>query len=394
MKEKTSQQYIYLSYFLVLIGYMTLTISAPLSTYISSSLHLSTEQIQVGISILFFMFSLSAISLSRIADFIGAYQVLRYVQLISIGGLIVIALCHSRSMLYFGFFLIGAGTGCYSSIARLIISKETRDQLQMRHAFANFSMLLVTGPVVSSYIALLCSHINWRLAYLVMAIIEVVLLSFVFVLLRHAPIVKRVITVKAILQGYWLCLIKPYYTINMLFVGICLAIFINLLLGNAHQLLQQLYGVTPSTYSLITLVMTFAYIFGIILLRLLLHKIVEEKARIVCVAALTIGVIWYAFSFHFANHLAAIYLSSIAIGFLVPLSTSCGMLVIHDHHGAAAALYPSSFALIAGIFSLVASHWRWGINAYISSMLILCAIVLVILTLLVQSAKKSVSSHN
>ena len=96
---------------MVLVGYMTLTLALPLTGFMPRNLLITSHQFSYGIAILFLMFSLSAISLSSIADLFGSFRVLKFAQPFSIAGLVIIALSYNYWMFYIGFFLMGGRHG-------------------------------------------------------------------------------------------------------------------------------------------------------------------------------------------------------------------------------------------------------------------------------------------
>jgi MFS transporter, DHA1 family, 2-module integral membrane pump EmrD len=201
-------QLVNLAYLLVFVGYMTLTLSLPLVGMKHASLPGTTADLRYGLSLLFLMFSVSAISLSRLADIVGARRVLAFAQPVSIIGLLIVAASTHVWIMYLGFFLMGAGTGCYSSIARLIISKHTGSATSMRKAFALFSIWVMVAPLCSMHLMIAFAHMHWRLGYVAMAVIELALLVLVACILKKRAIQKDSMHLAPILKGYGYCLMK------------------------------------------------------------------------------------------------------------------------------------------------------------------------------------------
>lgn len=167
-----------LAYFLTYVGYMTLTISMTLTPSLASNLYLSDYVTQIAMSLSFFMFSVSAILFATLSDVFTAKRVLLFSQSLSIFGLVCIGLSDSIYTVYIGFVSLGLGTGCYSSIARALISRNADNNSQMKKAYSVLSVMIIVAPIVSTYLALLLIPISWRAAYFCMATIEVVLFIF------------------------------------------------------------------------------------------------------------------------------------------------------------------------------------------------------------------------
>ena len=273
-----------LSYFMVLIGYMTITLSLPLAGLRLDGL--SSTVFQYGVALSFFMFSVSAIVLSRLTDFLGAYTVLKFAQSISILGLILLACFHNAIIVLGAFFLLGLGTGCYSSISRSLIAQHTRTAEQMRKRFANFSLIFMTGPLISARISLSFVGSKWHMAYWIMAAIEVLLLVGVWFVLHGMVAQTQTIRMKTIWQGYAYCLAKRQYWTNMIIVGVVVALIINVLAGNALQLFNQQYHFSSTRISLALPAVIITYLIGIVLFRVLSNRVPLLWLRVAAVLML------------------------------------------------------------------------------------------------------------
>ncbi|AHB99093.1 MFS transporter [Francisella orientalis] len=70
------------------------------------------------------MFSISAILFATLTDVFTEKRVLFFSQSLSIFGLICLGLSDNIYAVYVGFVSLGLGMGCYSSIARALISRN------------------------------------------------------------------------------------------------------------------------------------------------------------------------------------------------------------------------------------------------------------------------------
>ncbi len=356
-KQPSAKTFTLIAYLLVFVGYMTLTISLHLVGLHSIKLPIDPKGFQFSLSALFLLFSLSAISLSRIADMVGSYRVLTYAQPLSILGLVIVASSINSWMMLLGFCLMGAGTGCYSSIARLLIAKHTPDHHTMRKAFAWFSIILIVAPLASSYLSIYSIHIiSWRLGYALMALLECIVLITVAHYLRKTTATKHALNIKEILAGYFYCLRQPYYLLNMLFIGLGVTLMVSILIGYSHQLLAMELHLVEPYFNLAGIGIIAAYIIGILGFRLLPKSISVELVRFSGIVLMIIAACWLYFATSTWSIILAVYLASFALGIITPLSTSAGLTVIKDHHGAAAALYTFSFAVISSLWSFFHAH--------------------------------------
>ena len=271
-----------LSYALVLIGYMTLTISLPIVTIIIKNTGVYSVYLYNAISILFISFSISAIYLSCVADSKGPYKVLKYSQICSISGLFFVALSSDIIIFYIGFILIGLGTGCYSSIGRMLLSIQYTNIVSLKKAFSYFSALVVLGPMFSGYMAVMLVTYSWRIVFIGMAVIEVLLLICVRLVIgcyKYQGLVE-VFNSRTIVAGYIYCLKSKYYFINVIFVGISVATFVKILNGNMHDILIIGFDTSRTFYTNIMLGLTFGYIAGVVVLRFFPKNLDLYKARI------------------------------------------------------------------------------------------------------------------
>ncbi|AWF80437.1 hypothetical protein BTJ40_06215 [Microbulbifer sp. A4B17] len=128
---------------------MTLMLSMPLSDAITSSLGVQSSHIQLGISMLYLMFSISAIVISILSDLFSAERTLKYAQLMSIFGLFIIANTHSLTTFYLGCALVGGGTGCYSSIGRSVMLRHAQNPEAVKKRTSFISLTIIVAPILS-----------------------------------------------------------------------------------------------------------------------------------------------------------------------------------------------------------------------------------------------------
>ena len=240
-------------------------------------------------------------------------------------------------------------------------------------------MLIVIAPLLSSHLALISNAFDWRLAYIIMAIIEVLLLTFAFFILRKDKTENYSHNFKSILTGYFYCLKEPNYFFNLLFVGLGLAAIITILLGNADHLFRQDLHISIDISSWIILGVSFSYIIGIIFFRFLPERAPFNLIRALFIFLLLGTSIWLYFDPSIYSILIAIYLFCLALGYIVPLSTSDGLLNIHEHQGAASAIYTVSFALFSSIWSILQTNLGFDTKAFIVLALFVTSCIFIVL---------------
>lgn len=377
-----STKYIFLlSYGLVLVAYMTLTLSMPLVGLSLPGTGYSSIAFEHGVSILFIMFSLSAILLSSYSDMVGAFYVLRFAQPCSILGLVLLGLSHSALMMYIGFFILGIGTGCYSSIARLLIAKYSATPLQLKNGFSYFSIIIMSAPLAAIHLMLAYMLCYWRYAYFTMAGIEFILMLFVLNMLSTQQTSSSNISWNNLVQGYLFCIKKPMFTINMLSVGVTTALIINVLFGHAHQLFVLQYHLSKHMFSMLMLALTLIYILGIIIFRLLPTNVPYIFIRFVATLSMLIACVLFCNSHTQDMIIFSSCLLCLSVGILSPLTTTTGMAVINKNHGAGAALFTFSFALLSGIWSYIHALLFIHTQAFMSLVLIFSTICMLVFLL-------------
>ncbi|MCP4474077.1 MAG: multidrug effflux MFS transporter [Gammaproteobacteria bacterium] len=301
--------------------------------------------------------STSAVVLSTLSDIFGASKVLKVAQIISISGLIVLGSAVGIISFYIGCILIGAGTGCYTAIARSIISRHAVNKDKMKQGFSNLSLFLVIAPILASYLARYMLQIDWRLSYYTMAFIEIILFCYAFFILIFDRRLQILTPFNAIIENFIYCLTQRQFVLNFLFIGISFAIFMQIIMANVHALLSNTVVIKEHLYNLFLLGMIFFYIGGIMTYRHTIHLSHFPITRIFALTLLLLGIIWFSLSGKSAIDLIwALYTICFCLGFLVPLSAGSGMEVIDRGHGAAAALFTFSFAITSSIWSFIEAH--------------------------------------
>ncbi|MCL1122926.1 MFS transporter [Shewanella surugensis] len=233
-----------LAYGLSLISYMTLVLSIPLISTIAEALDVSINQIHLGISLLFFLFSLSAIIFSLLSDIFGAYFTLKFAQITSLSGLLLLANANSLSLFYTGCILIGAGTGCYSPIGRALLLRHTIAPNAIKIFTSKISICIILAPILSSILARGMIFIDWHYAYYCMFILEIGLLIVSQKILKKDQ--QQLILIHNIKSSLLHCLSKKSFVLNTLSTGIGYAVFMQTIMGNTQNILneiKQLYSI-------------------------------------------------------------------------------------------------------------------------------------------------------
>ncbi len=336
---------------------MTLTISLPLVSTIARSLKISSSAAHSGIGMIFLLFSTSAVVLSTLSDIFGASKILKIAQIISISGLVILGSSVGIMSFYIGCILIGSGTGCYTAIARSIISRHAANRDKMKQGFSNLSLFLVIAPVLASYLARYLLQIDWRLSYYAMAFIEIILFCYALFVLIFDRKIQLLMPFNAIIANFLYCLTKRQFLLNFLSIGISFAIFMEIIMANVHSLFSTTVVINDHLYNLFLLGMILFYIGGIIAYRHTIHLSHFPITRISALTLLLLGVVWFGLSDRRAIDLVwALYTICFCLGFLVPLSAGSGMEVIDRGHGAAAALFTFSFAITSSVWSFIEAH--------------------------------------
>lgn len=377
-----NKHYNLLSYCLTLVGYMTLTISLPLLSFIAKHLNISYADAQYGVSILFFTFSISAILLSSLSDMFGVFAVLKYAQLLSIIGLCILSFSQNKIIFLSGCFCLGSGTGCYASNARALISRHAPNEESMKKSFSTMSILIILAPIASFYLAMTMNILSWRFAYAAMALIEIILAIYALWVLSHEDTSYRHNKFSNLVIGFIDCLKQKVFFLNMVFLGVSLSIFMQLFMTNIHQLLITGLGISVAYFEVLLLFMSIIYIIGVFLFKQFGIKLPNHLIRIGLLLMLLAGILIFNFSHSLTLVMLGIYIVCGTLGFAVPFSTGSGMSVIKHHHGSAAALFTFSFACISGIWSIVQMHLLMSTKDFMNFGLWLSYVILLITCIL------------
>jgi MFS family permease len=344
------------AYLLTFIGYMTLTLSLTLTSYLASALNLTEGATEVGISLSFFTFSLSAIFFATLSDIFTAKRVLLVSQIISISGLLTLGFTQHSTTMYAGFFLLGLGTGCYSSISRALISRNTLDKTHMKRSFAVLSTCIILAPVMSSYLVLLMTNFSWRAAYIAMAILEISLLSYSYSSLKIDAKHQVLIAKKKILTGFTHALSQRSYVINVIIAAAMFSFFLGVLMSAFRGLVADDLELNVKQFSLLFLICSISYIAGIFTFRFKANSSHKKRYNFGILAIIFILVIIYSIFTPSIYTLLTIYFICFFTGFLVPAATGNAMTDISKGHGSAAAMLTFSVAFFMAIWEFIRAH--------------------------------------
>lgn len=346
-----------LAYFLTYVGYMTLTISMPLISTLSASLDISEDEAQMAMSLSFFMFSLSAILFATLSDIFTAKKVLFFSQSLSITGLVILGIANNIHILYIGFVCLGLGTGCYSSIARALISRNADNITQMKKAYAILSITIIVAPIVSTYLVLCLIPISWRLAYFTMALIEVVLFIFSINILRIDAQNQILIPASEILSGFVHALSKPRYLLNVMIAALLFSFYLGVLMSSYKGLLVDELDVSINVFTVIFLLASVFYILGILSFRMKADAVHKKRYRLGVLVFAFIFIILYSFlKVSLYSTVISLQLICYFLGFFVPLATGAAMSDITKNHGTAAAMVTFSVGFCMSIWGFVKAH--------------------------------------
>ncbi|WP_328587422.1 MFS transporter, partial [Facilibium subflavum] len=346
-----------LAYLLTYVAYMTLTISMSLTPYVANALQLTHSDAQIGMSLSFLTFSISAVLFATLSDIFSAHNILAVSQLLSIAGLFVIAASQNVLWVFIGFFLLGLGTGCYSSISRALISRHAQDVTRMRRAYAVLSCCIIIAPVMSAYLALLLLPISWRAGYIAMALIEILLFAYSRPLLKVDKSLQKLIPKHAITSGFKHALYQKTYVFNVVIVAILFSFYLSVLMNSFRSILLNQFALSPLLFGILFLGASVFYIFGILLYRQLAEHTDKKRYNFGALLLLFLGVLYLTLvSINIINIVLAIYYICLVTGFLVPMTTGAAMTKITKGHGAAAAMITFSVAFFMAMWEFTRAY--------------------------------------
>ncbi|MFA0813147.1 MFS transporter [Microbulbifer epialgicus] len=354
----------FLSYALAIVGYMTLMLTMPLTSAIASSLQVKTGTLHLGISLLYFLFSLSAILLSMLSDIFGAYRILKYAQLTSIAGLALLANAQEVTVFYLGCVLVGSGTGCYSSIGRSVMLRHSHNPEHIKKRTAILSLAIIVAPILSFTLARSMIPSNWRYAYYIMMIIELTTLFFSQYALRgdYQPLTN----IRCVLHVWLKYISTRSCLLNMLSTGVGYALILQTIIGNFHNILKPHTNLTYLQVNLLAFGLSVFYIIGIATFRKVINSPRLPFTRIILTSLLPVSLLLYIF--HHSSPTAtliALYGTCYIIGFLNPLSSSFAMAEIKEGQGMASALLTFSFAFTSAMYSFIQGYFEIPIQQFL-----------------------------
>jgi MFS family permease len=346
-----------LAYLLSYVGFMTLTLSMSLTPILANTIHVDHSVIQIAMSLSFFMFSMSAVIFATLSDIFTARKVLVVAQCVSITGLILLSICHDVYSMYMGFVMLGIGTGCYASISRAIISRNATDKTHMKRAFAVMSCCIIIAPVISTYLALVFIPISWRMAYVIMAIIEISLMLYSLPTLR-TDAKKQVLILKTdILSGFKHALSQPTYVLNIITVAVLFSFYLGVLMSSFKGLIIDDFKLPISYFTVLFLAASLIYILGIFSYRYKSQVSYKKRYNLGILLIIFIATVYYTFAQTTAIHIIPpLHIICYLIGFLAPLATGNAMATISKGHGSAAAMVTFAVSFCMAIWEYLRAH--------------------------------------
>ena len=350
------------SYILTLVGYMTLKLTLSVASDIAHTLCLSQTKILSLVSLLFMIYSLSAVILASTSDIMGATKILHIAQPVSIIGLIIIIFSQNLMMLYIGFILIGIGTGPYASISRAIVSRNSHTPVHMKKVYSFLSIAIVLGPLFSSFIGHAFGSENWRSAYITMAAIEFVLYVICMKVLVHEQAVQQLIKVNEIIKNFIYIFSTKGYAINLIVLVLIVSFYIQIVMANVYVLLQKTLHINPAIFNVIICLITLFYIFGILSYRKMAHLAHHISYRcIILFLFIIFSILFSTLPFTAFNMSIVLILLSFCTGYIAPLSTGSAMLYIKRGHGSAAAVVSFAITFGVSVWTFIQAHLGWNV---------------------------------
>ncbi|WHN65627.1 MFS transporter [Cysteiniphilum sp. QT6929] len=378
------------SYILCLVGYMTLTLSLSLVPYIAIALKLSTTEVLQALSFLFLSYSLSAILLASASDVLGSSKVLTIAQCISMLGLLLITIAQNELMLYLGFLLTGIGTGPYASIARAFISRYASNNIELKKAYALLSISLVIAPLLSAFIAQIALLGTWRLAYLMMFMIELSVFWLMRSMLQRDKTTQQLISWQKILHNFVYIFRVKTYLLNLPVLSLCFAFYIQVIMTNIKPLLTTDLGISIISYNIILVLITSCYIVGILCFRRLAHLSHRAQYRISALCFFAVMTVLFGLlPFTILNTLICITLLCFCAGFFVPLSTGSAMQHIQKAHGSAAATISFAVTFTISIWTYVQAHSHFSTYHFILFALWVTLVASSLLSIIILNVKNT-----
>ncbi|MCL9782217.1 MFS transporter [Vibrio sp. S4M6] len=375
---KADKRFIYTIYAIFFIAYLTLSSTAPIVLMISQKSHMSMTDLQLGVSLLFFFFSVSSIVLGPVSDFLGRRYVLLIAQSVSLIGLIVCAFSDSFYTFAFGLVIIGLGTGAFSVVSRSIVNHAIKDHHLLFKAYTTFSVLVIAGPIVATKMSIeMAQHMNWHLIYGALAILVVLLLLSTY-LNAHEPdehFTPSRVHVKGITEQFLYCAKNVLFMKNAILVGLFFSIVLGLFLGFGPEVFIKHFHVSTNEYANIALFICASYFVGNMISKHVGSRMVKRHLKFVAFALVAVSTLILNTHMTLDYTIGTFIAIGIGAGMLGPMGTHGGMKVLDKHFGTAAAMFTALFSIFSAVWSYL--HAVLDMNALTLISMILWFIVIV-----------------
>lgn len=373
----TDKRFIYTIYAIFFVAYLTLSSTAPILMMISHKSHISMTDLQLGVSLLFFFFSVSSIALGPISDFLGRRNVLLVAQTVSLIGLAICSFSDSFYTFSLGLIVIGLGTGAFSVVSRSIVNHAIKDHHLLFKAYTTFSVLVIAGPIVATKMSIeMAQHMNWHFIYGVLAILDICVLAATY-LYTHEPdksFKPSKVHLRGIAEQFLYCGKNPLFMKNAILVGLFFSIVLGLFLGFGPEVFIKQFHVSTSEYSNIALLICIAYLVGNMISKHVGARMVKRHLKFVAFALVAISTLILNTHMTLNYSIATFIAIGVGSGMLGPMGTHGGMKVLDKHFGTAAAMFTALFSIFSAVWSYL--HAMLDINALTLISIILWFIVI------------------
>ncbi|CAH0541047.1 MFS transporter [Vibrio marisflavi] len=373
----TNSRFIYTIYAIFFVAYLTLSSTAPILLTISQKSHISMTDLQLGVSLLFFFFSVSSIVLGPVSDFVGRRNVLLIAQSVSFIGLVLCAFSDSFYTFTFGLIIIGLGTGAFSVVSRSIVNHAIKDHHLLFKAYTSFSVLVIAGPIVATKMSIeMAQFLNWHLIYAVLAVLVLCVLFSTYKN-THEPdkaFKPSRVNVKGITEQFLYCAKNPLFMKNAILVGLFFSVILGLFLGFGPEIFIKRFHVSTSDYSNIALFICIAYLVGNMISKHIGSRVDKRHLKFVAFAVVAMATLILSTHNSLDYTVGTFFTIGVGAGMLGPMGTHGGMKVLDKHFGTAAAMFTALFSIFSALWSYL--HAVLNIDALTLITVILWCIVI------------------
>jgi MFS transporter, DHA1 family, multidrug resistance protein len=382
-------------FFIVLVlvyftyAWMAATVSLPILSDISATLHVPLRQIRVALSYYMFAFAASQLVWGTISDRFGRKNLVMLSLLITVLGTLIAGFSNHYTSYVISRVIEGVGAGAAPPLMRSMYT----DRFSGKRLAATLSLISISFAISPTASAWLASYVSvwfgWHGVYYAMVMLGVILMGVLFIFLPETVKEKTSkLSIKTVARHYVACLKNKRFLAGIISFALTGGSVVGGYLVVAPILFLQDLGLSKTWYGYVILLTSVMYVLGALNARRMLKIYSFKKiytlslSTAMCATAL-MAVMYCVLGLSYWSILLPMTLYTFAASSLTSIANATAMSAAdHDKRGTAASLTGCSFSaavsVMTAILALFTMQTLWPLIVTFFVCIVLCFITMIL----------------